>query len=268
MRKYLLATVASLTCVTAASPALAKDGSGYVGADIGIVWPKSHDVEGGIDFTNPAVADIPFHRIGSLDYKAGVDADIVGGYDFGLFRLEGELGYKHGNVNNLNVDSAFLGAINSEGNINIGDSDLGIDTKSNAWSAMVNGWLDLGGNTGFGGGIGGGVGYAGVHEFGSSHSSFAWQLLAQAYYPVSDQIDIGLKYRFFHAGKNNGTDSFTFATPTACTLPLPATCSGGVATLGDNARFVSHSILLSFVYNFAAPAPPPPPPVERGERGY
>ena len=65
-----------------------------------------------------------------------------------------------------------------------------------------------------GGGIGGGVGYAGVHEFNSSHSSFAWQLLAQAYYPVSDQIDIGLKYRYFHAGKNNGTDVFTFNTPT------------------------------------------------------
>ncbi len=88
MRKYLLATVA---CLTVASPAVAKDNSGYVGVDIGAVWPNSHDIEGGIDFTNPAVADIPFHNIGSLNYKAGIDADIIGGYDFGMFRLEGEL---------------------------------------------------------------------------------------------------------------------------------------------------------------------------------
>ena len=85
MRKFLLATVA---CITVASPAVAKDNSGYVGLDIGAVWPKSHDVSGGIDFTNPAVPDIPFHNIGSLDYKAGVDAALIGGYDFGMREVD------------------------------------------------------------------------------------------------------------------------------------------------------------------------------------
>ena len=95
MRKYLLAAVAGAVI---ASPAIAKDNSGYVGADFGIVWPKSHDVEGAIDFTNDAVPDIPFHNIGNLEYNPGFDGDIIGGYDFGMSRIEGELGYKHGKI--------------------------------------------------------------------------------------------------------------------------------------------------------------------------
>src|SRR4029078_4576883 len=142
MRKFLLATVA---CITVASPAVAKDNSGYVGLDIGAVWPKSHDVSGGIDFTDPALPDLPFHNIGSLDYKAGVDAALIGGYDFGMFRIEGEVGYKHGNVNKLHIDKAFLDSINNIGAIDIDESDFNIDKKTNAWDGMINGWLDLGG---------------------------------------------------------------------------------------------------------------------------
>src|SRR6185437_9738226 len=111
--------LAATAALTVAAPAIAKDGSGYVGADIGAVWPKSHDLEGGIDFANPAVPDIPFTNIGSLDYKTGIDADLIGGYDFGIFRLEGELGYKHGKVKGVNFNSSFLDSINHEGNLNI-----------------------------------------------------------------------------------------------------------------------------------------------------
>src|ERR1700748_455932 len=143
MRKYLLAATAALTVAT---PAIAKDGSGYVGADIGAVWPKSHDLEGGIDFANPAAPDIPFHNIGSLKYKAGIDVDLIGGYDFGMFRLEGELGYKHGKVKDVNLDNDFLDAINGEGNLDLTNTNFDIDRTTNAWSGMINGWLDLGGN--------------------------------------------------------------------------------------------------------------------------
>ena len=145
MRKYLLATSALLVCAT---PAVAKDNSGYVGIDIGAVWPKSHNLAGGIDFANPLITDIPFHSVGSLGYNAGVDADLIGGYDFGMFRLEGELGYKHGNVNRPDVAQAFLDAINSAAEANFTANDFNIDDKTNAWSGMVNGWLDLGGEEG------------------------------------------------------------------------------------------------------------------------
>ncbi|MCL6729174.1 outer membrane beta-barrel protein [Sphingomonas hankyongi] len=260
MIKYLLAASALLVFAT---PAAATDNSFYVGGDLGAVWPKSHNLEGSIDFIDPRLTDIPFRTVGDLHYKAGIDGDLLAGYDFGIFRLEGEVGYKHGNIKSSQTAQDFLDAINSAAGSTFTTSDFNIDRKTNVWSGMVNGWLDFGGNGAghIGGGIGAGAGYAGVHEFGSSHSTFAWQGLAQLYYPVSDQFDVGIKYRYFHAGKNDGTDTLTWDAPAVCAGP--AICSGGTAVLGDNARFVSHSALLSLVYNFAAakqPAPPPPPP--------
>src|SRR5689334_19095554 len=92
MRKLLFAAAAT---VALATPAVAKDGSPYVGLDAGLLIPQKQDVFGSIDFTNPAVADLNRTDVASLKYKLGYDVDLVGGYDFGMFRLEGELGYKH-----------------------------------------------------------------------------------------------------------------------------------------------------------------------------
>ena len=33
--------------------------------------------------------------------KTGYDVDVIGGYDFGMFRLEGELGYKHVKIKSI-----------------------------------------------------------------------------------------------------------------------------------------------------------------------
>jgi hypothetical protein len=79
--------------------------------------------------------------------------------------------------------------------------------------------------------------------------------------PVSDNIDIGLKYRYFRAGRTRGTDTFPFAAG-AVTCGTVA-CSGGTIDFNADNRFSSHSLLASLVYNFgaaAAPPPPPPPP--------
>src|SRR6476660_8892449 len=105
MRKYLLAATAALTFAT---PAAAKDHSGYFGGDIGAVWPKSQRIHGFVDFNGPVICtpvvgavctippvDIGDTDIGKLKYKTGWDADLIGGYDFGMFRLEGQLGYMH-----------------------------------------------------------------------------------------------------------------------------------------------------------------------------
>lgn len=254
MRKCLFLSAAALAALITAGPALAKDGSGYVGFDIGAVWPKSQDLEAAVDFTNPVVPDIPFTDVGSLHMNAGVDADIIAGYDFGMFRVEGEVGYKHGNLNAGDLRQTFLDAVNGPAESTLTTKDFGLDDKTNSWSGMVNGWLDLGGEGTVGGGVGAGAGYASVHQFGGSHGTFAWQLLAQAYYPITDQLDIGLKYRFFHAGRSDGTHDFVFSGPAVCAGPGP--CSGGVITFRDASRFVSHSILASLTYNFGA-APPP-----------
>src|SRR4051812_26846451 len=111
MRKYLLIGVAAAAML--GSPAIAKDNSFYVGADVGALWPNSQKIIGAVDFTNPLVDDFAPQSVGHIKYKTGIDADLIGGYDFGMFRLEGELGYKHGKADKINLNGAFFPDLNA-----------------------------------------------------------------------------------------------------------------------------------------------------------
>src|SRR5436190_156041 len=109
MKKYLLAAVAT---VAIASPAMARDNQGYFGAEFGILWAKDQnaDVFVTYDATNTGVpgaidpADANFNNVFGLDSKMGYDLGMYGGYDFGGFRLEGEVDWKHANMDDLSVD--------------------------------------------------------------------------------------------------------------------------------------------------------------------
>src|SRR4051812_6447217 len=100
VRKYLLAAAGAAAIATAvvATPAAARDHSGYVGIDAGIMWSdnKAH-----IDATDSYYCDYFDYYFSSCSVgvgnrnKLGYDIDARGGYDFGMFRLEGELAYKH-----------------------------------------------------------------------------------------------------------------------------------------------------------------------------
>ena len=103
-----------------------------------------------------------------------------------MFRIEGELGYKHGTAKSVDLENAFIDAINTEGRARHRQRRLQYRQQdqrlvgNDQWLARLRRqWPRQ-----IGGGVGAGVGYAGVHEFNDSHSTFAWQLLAQAYYPV------------------------------------------------------------------------------------
>src|SRR5438046_89529 len=109
MRKLLLAAAATFAI---AAPASAKDGQPYVGLEGGILFPKSQDVFGTVDFTNTATTDIGRSDVASVKYKKGYDVDMIGGYDFGMFRLEGELGYKHAKAKSVSLSSDFVTALN------------------------------------------------------------------------------------------------------------------------------------------------------------
>ena len=112
MRKYLFAAVAAAAIAT---PALAKDNSGYVGIDGGILMPRNQSFTGAVDFTTPpdGVVDFATADIGRVRWKNGYDVDLRGGYDFGMFRLEGELGYKRAKAKDVRLDDNFLVAFNS-----------------------------------------------------------------------------------------------------------------------------------------------------------
>ena len=243
MRKYLLAAAAAAAI---ASPAAARDGSIYVGADFGAMMPEDNN----FDFES---ATTSVDRAFNLDYDVGYDIDINGGYDFGMFRAEAELGYKRSSANEVTFDTSVASPI--------GPYDA--DGKGSVLSLMVNGLLDFDGGDGWGGFVGGGVGVAKVKVdttftgasttlnpfiVDDSDSGFAWQALAGVHFAVSQNIDLGLKYRFFNVPNVTLHDS------------------GTDVSLKDKWR--SHSILASLTYNFytppapveAAPPPPPPPP--------
>jgi len=257
MRKYLLAGAAAL--MMAAPAAATTDNSGYVGVEGGILLPKAQSISSAITFTGAGLNPFDRTSIGKLRYKPGLDLDFIGGYDFGMFRVEGELGYKHAKPRSFTASEGFVDALNGgAGTTFTRTSNFGINNSASVYSAMVNALLDFGGNGSLGGYAGGGIGYANVHQFGDSHSGLAWQLIAGVYMPVSSNIDLGLKYRYFSTRSNNGSQTFTF-TGASATCGAVA-CSGGTATFFNDNRFSSSSLLASLVYNFGVSAPPPPPP--------
>src|SRR3954467_513336 len=134
MRRILLATTAVLA--VAATPAAARDQSGYIGLEGGVMFPQSQDGDFAATFTQSAqspaagttaplpgtglvgalptgLATPPAGIVGGsrLKWKTGYDVDVIGGYDFGMFRLEAELGYKRSKLKRFSQDTAFGTAV-------------------------------------------------------------------------------------------------------------------------------------------------------------
>ena len=218
MKKYLLAAVAVAAFAT---PAAARDNSGYFGLEVGALFPQDNAVR--VDGENEF----------DVEYKMGVDGDLIAGYDWGLIRAEAELGYKRGEHDEYSDGSESIDA----------------DGRTSVYSGMVNLLLDFGNEESANFYVGGGAGIAwGTVSLEADEeiedrivvkdSNLAWQVIAGVRVPAWTHFDIGLKYRYFSAGRIG--DTFE----------------------GDSIshRFRSHSILASLIYNFAPPPPPPLPP--------
>ena len=245
-----VALVLALATTALATPALARPAqSWYVGIEGGAVLAEDQLFD--ITRTNGVKID----KALKANYKVGYDVDGIIGYDFGGFRAEFEIGYKDNRVDSFGVNAGGLPVFP----IGLG---AGVPAVGNYTSAagnarelsfMTNGLFDFGGKEpgSFGGFVGGGVGVARVKQshyqfvkFGGqflddSDTRFAWQLLAGVYKPLSQHVDLTLKYRFF-----NVENVRTF------TVPGPETHS----------RWRSHSLLVGLTYRFGEDAPLPPPP--------
>ena len=234
MRRYLLAAVAA---VAISSPAMARDGSPYLGIEGGLVIDGDLDLE----FTNFFDEQFEYDEAFDIDFKRGLDLDVIAGYDFGMFRLEGELGYKNLRADKVRVSDDLI----DEG---FDDEDLdefNIEDNGSVLSLMVNGLFDFGDDSGWNGYVGGGVGRARVKLFGERDSSFAWQFIAGARKAISPNIDVGLKYRYFRTGEIEFNDEFG--------------SGDGILEYETDGKLRTHSILASLIFNFAPPPPPPPP---------
>ena len=138
MTKYLFAGAALLAIATVATPAAARDGSAYVGVDAGVFFPMTSDV----DRRGPPVTTGEWADFLDVKYKRpGYDADIVAGYDFGMFRLEAELARKHAGHKRYDIDSQAPGPFPD--GILPGDS-IHADGRTNVTSLMLNALIDIG----------------------------------------------------------------------------------------------------------------------------
>ena len=153
MRK--LAIMAALATTALATPAVARDHSWYVGVDAGAMIVEDTK----LDFSNDLGADVNDAII--LNYKLGYDIGLNGGYDFGGFRLEGELAYKHAGIDEATFDSGIIGGTSQQ--------TFSADGAGSVFSAMVNGYLDFGDDDGWSGFVGAGGGLAKIkHDLDDS----------------------------------------------------------------------------------------------------
>src|SRR5688572_586514 len=133
MRK--LALMAVLASTAMATPALARDNAWYVGVEGGAMIVEDVDY----DLSTPPGSTV------SVDHDYGFDVDGIIGYDFGGFRVEGEVGYKRAEVDEITVPGGAFCA-------NVACTPAGLqaggtfDGRGNtqALSFMLNGLIDFG----------------------------------------------------------------------------------------------------------------------------
>ncbi len=233
MRK--LAVAMALASTALASPALARDDAWYVG------------VEGGVMIVEDLSLDIGVNNdAATIDHDYGYDFGGYVGYDFGGFRAEVEVGYRQASAETINVSAS---GIPDGVSANLVNGRFDVNGQSSALSFMLNGMLDFGEDDGLTGYVGGGAGvarvsvetvYAAPTYLDDSDTGFAWQAIAGVRAPISDNIDVGLRYRFFNADNVDLVDRLGRDVQT---------------------RFRSHSLMGTLTYNFGGeePAPPRPP---------
>ena len=192
MRK--LAIGVALASTALAGPAFARDKAWYVGVEGGamLVENSNYDLAGA-------------SKALQVNQHVGYDVDGIVGYDFGPIRIEGEAGYKRSEVSSLTLANAVPGT-----NYIAGTYSGKYVGNTNVLSFMANALLDFGDDSGISGFVGGGAGVArvkaddwrgGASDPGlvdDSDTRFAWQAIAGVRAPITSNIDVGLKYRFFN----------------------------------------------------------------------
>src|SRR5437763_16923626 len=104
MRQYLLAAVAAAAIST---PAVARDHSWYAGIEGGV--SEVQDLK-----LNYSDAFVKLSDGVRIKHKTGYDLDLIGGYDFGMFRLEAETAYKRAGIKSVGLDSTYFGVASAD----------------------------------------------------------------------------------------------------------------------------------------------------------
>jgi opacity protein-like surface antigen len=208
MRKVVVVFVGFLLLLVSAAPVLAK--GPYVGGQAGVVFLSDSDItQVGTTFT--------------ASFDAGYGLGLTAGYNFDMFRLEGELFYK---TNAFDEISAVGASIPADGDV----SALGL---------MVNAIYDFKNQTRFTPFIGVGIGYAqvsiqdltigGLAIADDDDAVFAYQGIAGVGYAITNNLTLDLTYKY-----------------TATADPEFNDASG----VPFDAEYMSHNVMAGVRFNF------------------
>src|SRR5688572_777771 len=203
MRKIALGMAVAASAL--AAPAMARDGEGYFGADIGVILDNEVDVA--ISGVRDAV---------NVEHEMGWDLGAFLGYDFGFIRTEVEMAYKESDPESLIAGPPGIPhftAVPVTGTFDPVAGELQVVT------AMANALFDIGGNGGVGFSAGVGAGHAWVNAnyltglsavsvgyLDDQDHDWAWQAIAALRIPVTETAEIGLKYRYLNTKQMELTD--------------------------------------------------------------
>lgn len=261
-----------MIAVSLSSPALATEP--YVAIEAGSGSVRASDVDETVVYTSsPAVPGDPStvftDDVFSARYKRAIDVGVVGGFDFGWFRIEGELANKRAGIRRYASDDLaeqFLSELNSALNRPSVAPDPGApglpaltladfqpSATLNVRSAMVSALLDVPVAKRLNLYAGVGVGRSFARGFDGRDGALARQRMAGLRYAVSDRVEIGVKYRKFESGIIKLVhDPIDYAgNPRQVIIDgTPTTQTRNAAITPDiEGEFRTRAFLLSFAYN-------------------
>jgi opacity protein-like surface antigen len=150
----------------------------YINANLGMSFLMDSD------FSEPGAT-------GTIEFDTGFATSFAAGYNFGMFRVEGEIGYQFNDIDQATVNS---GGRSVSGSVSEGDMT--------AFSLMANGYFDFVNTTPFTPFISAGLGVATLEindlgGFDSDDTVFAYQFGVGVGYAINQNFNIDLTYRYF-----------------------------------------------------------------------
>ncbi len=173
-----------LFLILSSSVVFASDGANtqgpYVALRLGVCF---------LDDANLSEEGVPFSI--DTEFDTGMVIEGAVGYDFGMFRAEGEIGYRKNDIDKFSALGISLSA----------DGDI------DALSFMANGYLDFENQTALTPYIGAGIGYAtvsandisvgGIDVGDEDDSVFAYQLGVGVGYSATESLIVEIAYKYF-----------------------------------------------------------------------
>jgi opacity protein-like surface antigen len=223
--KTYLTTVFTLLIFAIPSLSLAAAGrpGPYISGFLGTSFARDTTVSG---FDNSTPIGTSFSD--QVSFDPGVYVGGTGGYDFGFLRLEGELSYRHANLDTVTENGVRFRSV---------DGNLG------AFATMFNMFLDLHNPSPVTPYLGGGVGFATLHLSDttgvnnaarfrlyddSNDTVFAYQVGAGVDVALNSRFSLDLGYRYFITDKANLDGDF----------------------ISSSLRFESHNAMVGFKVKF------------------